>query len=95
MSARLRSGKRAGTQGSPETGDCRMELAELRERLTTLDGELLALIAERQRLSEEVARAKRATGHPTRDFKREREVLLAVKGASAASSAMRCIRGTR
>ena len=52
-----------------------MDLGELRERLTRLDGELLALIAERQRLSEEVARAKRATGHPTRDFQREREVL--------------------
>jgi chorismate mutase len=42
-----------------------MDLAALRERLTNLDRELLTLIAERQRLSEEVARAKRATGHPT------------------------------
>jgi chorismate mutase len=40
-----------------------MDLAELRERLTKLDGELLALIAERQHLSEEVAGAKRATRH--------------------------------
>jgi chorismate mutase/prephenate dehydrogenase len=59
-----------------------MDLPELRERLTRLDGELLALIAERQRLSEAVARAKRATGHPTRDFQREREVLLNARVAA-------------
>ena len=59
-----------------------MELEELRERLTRLDGELLALIAERQRLSEEVARVKRATGHPTRDFQRERDVLLNARAAA-------------
>ena len=53
-----------------------MDLQQLRDRLTELDAELLGLIAERQRLSGEVARAKRATGHPTRDFGREREVLL-------------------
>ena len=53
-----------------------MDLKDLRERLTRLDGELLALAAERQRLSEQVASAKRAAGLPTRDFQREREVLL-------------------
>jgi chorismate mutase/prephenate dehydrogenase len=59
-----------------------MNLEELRERLTRLDGELLALIAERQRLATEIARAKRATGHPTRDFQREREVLLNARAAA-------------
>ena len=59
-----------------------MELAELRDRLTRLDAELLALIAERQRLSEEVARVKRATGRPTRDFQRERDVLLNARAAA-------------
>jgi chorismate mutase / prephenate dehydrogenase len=59
-----------------------MELALLRERLTKLDGELLALIAERQRLSEEVARVKRSTGLPTRDFQREREVLMNARSAA-------------
>ena len=59
-----------------------MELQDLRARLTRLDGELLALIAERQRISEEVARAKRATGLPTRDFQREREVLLNARAAA-------------
>ncbi|MEX1995053.1 MAG: prephenate dehydrogenase/arogenate dehydrogenase family protein [Steroidobacteraceae bacterium] len=66
----------------PIQATTRMDLKELRARLTQLDGELLALIAERQRLSEEIARAKRATGHPTRDFQREREVLLHARAAA-------------
>ena len=60
-----------------------MTLQELRDRLTRLDAELLALIAERQRLSTEVARVKRETGYPTRDFQREREVLLNAREAAA------------
>jgi chorismate mutase/prephenate dehydrogenase len=59
-----------------------MDLAELRARLTKLDGELLALIAERQRISEEVAQAKRAAGLPTRDFQRERDVLMNARVAA-------------
>ena len=35
-----------------------MTLEELRTRLTALDQQLLALVAERQRLSREVAEAK-------------------------------------
>jgi chorismate mutase/prephenate dehydrogenase len=62
-----------------------MDLQELRNRLTQLDGELLALIAERQRLSGEVAHVKRSTGHPTRDFQREREVLLNARAAAETS----------
>jgi chorismate mutase/prephenate dehydrogenase len=53
-----------------------MNLQELRERLTELDRQLLALVAERQRLSREVAEAKRMEGRATRDYTREREVLL-------------------
>lgn len=53
-----------------------MTLDELRTRLTALDRELLELVAERQRLSGAVAAVKHATGLPTRDFEREREVLL-------------------
>ena len=59
-----------------------MDLKTLRERLTALDAELLGLIAERQRLSEEVAKTKRATGLPTRDFQREKEVLLNARAAA-------------
>jgi chorismate mutase/prephenate dehydrogenase len=57
-------------------------LEELRSRLTAIDRELLALVAERQRLSREVARVKRATGYPTRDYEREREVILGARSAA-------------
>jgi chorismate mutase / prephenate dehydrogenase len=53
-----------------------MNLDELRTALTELDGQLLELVARRQALSEQVAAVKRATGRPTRDFGREREVIL-------------------
>jgi len=56
-----------------------LTLDELRLRLTDIDRELVELVAERQRLSHEVARAKRATGHPTRDYRREREVILGAR----------------
>ncbi|MGQ0383277.1 MAG: prephenate dehydrogenase/arogenate dehydrogenase family protein [Gammaproteobacteria bacterium] len=59
-----------------------MSLQKLRDELTRLDGELLALVAERQRLSKEIAREKRATGQSTRDFQREREVLLNARAAA-------------
>jgi chorismate mutase/prephenate dehydrogenase len=54
-------------------------LEDLRQRLNDLDGQLIALIAERRDLSEEVARVKRATGRPTRDYEREREVIMGVR----------------
>src|SRR5579864_3712426 len=53
-----------------------MTLDELRSTLTDLDGQLLELVARRQTLSEQVAAVKRATGRATRDFGREREVIL-------------------
>jgi chorismate mutase/prephenate dehydrogenase len=59
-----------------------MDLTALRERLTALDKELIALVAERQRLSQEVARAKRTTGSPTRDFSREREVIMNARASA-------------
>jgi len=59
-----------------------MTLEELRTRLTALDRQLLGLVAERQRLSREVAEAKRAIGRPTRDFNREREVLLQARATA-------------
>ena len=51
-------------------------LEELRARLDVLDRQLLELVAERQSISTEIAAVKRATGQSTRDFGREREVLL-------------------
>ena len=53
-----------------------MTLEELRAALSDLDGELLALVARRKALSEQVADVKRATGLATRDFARERDVIL-------------------
>ncbi|MFI4914722.1 MAG: prephenate dehydrogenase/arogenate dehydrogenase family protein [Steroidobacterales bacterium] len=60
-----------------------MTLDELRQRLNSLDGKLLALVAERQATSREIARVKQATGYPTRDYGREREVLLAARTTAA------------
>jgi chorismate mutase/prephenate dehydrogenase len=56
--------------------DLKMNLDELRAALTELDGQLLELVARRQALSQQVASVKRATGRATRDFGREREVIL-------------------
>lgn len=60
-----------------------MNLDELRTELTDLDGRLVELVARRQALSEQVATVKRATGRATRDFGREREVIL--RGRNTAS----------
>jgi chorismate mutase / prephenate dehydrogenase len=51
-------------------------LEELRARLDVIDRELLELVAERQAIGSQVAAVKRAAGQPTRDYRREREVLL-------------------
>ncbi|HEV8018849.1 MAG TPA: prephenate dehydrogenase/arogenate dehydrogenase family protein [Steroidobacteraceae bacterium] len=58
-------------------------LQDLRQRVTELDRQLIALVAERKAVSEEVARVKRATGRPTRDYEREREVIMGVRAAAA------------
>ena len=60
-----------------------MNLDELRTALTDLDGQLVELVARRQALSGQVAAVKRATGRATRDFGREREVIL--RGRNTAS----------
>ncbi len=53
-----------------------MTLDELRLKLNELDTQLLTIIAERQALGVEIARSKRDAGLATRDYRREREVLL-------------------
>jgi chorismate mutase/prephenate dehydrogenase len=60
-----------------------MTLDELRTALTELDEQLLGLVARRQALSEQVAAVKRATGRATRDFNREREVILRARNTAA------------
>ena len=58
-------------------------LDDLRRGLNDLDRQLLTLIAERQRVSREVARVKRETGYRTRDYQRERDVVLGARKAAA------------
>src|SRR6201997_745649 len=60
------------------TGDD-VTLDDLRRRLNEIDRQLIALVAERKAVSGEVARVKRATGYPTRDYERERDVILGVR----------------
>lgn len=50
-------------------------LNQTREQITHLDNELLALLAERRRLSLEVARSKEVDVRPIRDTQREKELL--------------------
>ncbi|HET9390133.1 MAG TPA: prephenate dehydrogenase/arogenate dehydrogenase family protein [Steroidobacteraceae bacterium] len=59
-----------------------MTLDTLRERLTAIDRQMISLVAERKRLSAEVARVKRVTGFPTRDYERERDVILGARTAA-------------
>lgn len=54
-------------------------LDALRQRVTDIDRQMISLVAERKHISAEVARVKRATGYPTRDYEREREVILGVR----------------
>jgi chorismate mutase/prephenate dehydrogenase len=61
-----------------------MSLDALRRHLDDLDRRLIELIADRQQTSREIARVKRATGAPTRDFEREREVILGARTEAAA-----------
>ena len=59
-------------------------LDDLRQRITEIDAKLIELMAERQEKSREVARVKRATGYATRDYQREREVILGARAAAEA-----------
>ncbi|MBV6417828.1 MAG: T-protein [Steroidobacteraceae bacterium] len=60
-----------------------MTLEELRQHLNDLDAQLLELVADRQHTSREIARVKRATGYATRDYEREREVIMGARGQAA------------
>jgi chorismate mutase / prephenate dehydrogenase len=59
-------------------------LADLRQRLNEIDRQLLGLVAERQSVSREVARVKRETGHSTRDYQRERDVIMGARASAEA-----------
>lgn len=60
-----------------------MTLDDLRLKLNELDRKLLETVAERQQTSREIARVKRETGYPTRDYEREREVILGARATAA------------
>jgi len=60
-----------------------MNLEELRMRLSALDRQLVSLIAERQALSRQVAEVKRSEGRGTRDFNRERDVIMQARETAA------------
>lgn len=60
------------------TGDD-VTLGDLRKRLNQIDRNLLELVAERRDISREVARVKRTAGRPTRDYEREREVIVGAR----------------
>lgn len=59
------------------------DLKELRQRLDEIDAQLIELIAERQQKSREIARVKRATGKATRDYQREREVIVSARDTAS------------
>src|SRR6185295_16718182 len=61
-----------------------VSLDDLRRRINEIDDRLLDLIAERKQLSQEVARVKRSTGRATRDYKREREVIVGARQKATA-----------
>lgn len=61
-----------------------LTLDDLRRRINEIDDRLLELVAARKTLSEDVARVKRNTGRATRDYAREREVILAAREKAAA-----------
>ena len=53
-----------------------LELDELREKITTLDSELLALLATRQQYTNQVAETKIKHHIPVRDHQREEQLLV-------------------
>ncbi|MEM8685316.1 MAG: prephenate dehydrogenase/arogenate dehydrogenase family protein [Pseudomonadota bacterium] len=57
---------------------------QLRARLDEVDGELVSLMAERQRIVGEIGKLKRSIGQQTRDFAREKQVLDHVRERAAA-----------
>lgn len=52
-----------------------MNLDELRDELSSVDRQLIELVAERQRIVGEIGRNKLHTGRATRDYEREKDVL--------------------
>ncbi len=62
-----------------------MNLVALREAIDKVDRQIIALLAERQRLVEEVAEAKLAAASPFRDREREEQLLARLRGHATAA----------
>ena len=60
-----------------------MDLDQLRKEISSVDEELLGLVARRLALAAKIGEAKRSQGLPTRDFLRERVVLDAARARAA------------
>jgi chorismate mutase/prephenate dehydrogenase len=61
-----------------------MTLDDLRARLNQLDKQLLELVAQRQAIVADIGRVKQDIGKGTRDFNREREVLMRARDNATA-----------
>ena len=56
-----------------------LDLSALRDRIDTVDRQIIALLAERLRIVEEVAVAKLEAASPFRDRQREERLLLRLR----------------
>ena len=65
----------AFTVSASHVKDMVMNLDELRKNLSSIDRQLVELIAERQRIVGDIGKSKRGTGTGTRDYAREKDVL--------------------
>lgn len=52
-----------------------MSLADLRDQLSSIDRQLIELIAKRQQVVSDIGRDKHSTGRATRDYEREKNIL--------------------
>lgn len=56
-----------------------MELSDWRDRIDTIDRQMIDLLNERMHCAQEIGRIKKAAGKPIRDPARERDVLAKIK----------------
>src|SRR4029077_15397226 len=59
--------------------ECGMDLSGLRDRIDSVDRQIIALLAERLKIVEEVATAKLDAASPFRDREREERLLLRLR----------------
>ena len=62
--------------------DARVKLEPLRTELGQIDRDILALVAERQALAQQIGQVKRDAGIPTRDYRQERDVVERARAAA-------------